>query len=120
MKPFNIEKPSETKIAESVGFFDCLNATATGHIGYFAGNPAHARALQSITPEMGKSVFRDNASVMYIGETYKGNPAFKDWSQRLTLGEKLPRGKYFRREERIRALLNTRLDTVKITTFHVQ
>ncbi|HBP7197174.1 hypothetical protein GFB57_25625 (plasmid) [Citrobacter sp. S39] len=93
MKSFNIETPSEAKI------------DVTPH---------------SFTPEMVKSVFRDNASVMYIGEIYKGNPAFKDWSQRLTLGEKLPRGKYFRKEERIRALLNTRLDTVKITTFHVQ
>lgn len=55
---------------------------------------------------------------MYIGEIYKGIPAFKDWSQRLTPGEKLPRGKYFHKEERIRALLNTRLGTVKITTFH--
>ncbi|EBZ6776901.1 hypothetical protein GQG94_004601 [Salmonella enterica] len=119
MKPFNIETPSETKLDKSVEFFDCLNATTTGHIGYFAGNPAHARSLQPITPEMVKSVFRGNASVMYIGEIYKGNPAFKDWSQQRTFGEKLPRGKYFRKEERIRALLNARLDTVKITTFHV-
>lgn len=78
MKPFNIETPSEFKI--------------------------HA-APQSITPEMVKSVFRNNASVMYIGEIYKGNPAFKDWSQRRTLGEKFPRGRYFRKEEKIRALL---------------
>lgn len=92
MKPFSIETPSETKIEA---------------------------AQQSLTPDMIKSVFRGNASVMYVGEIYKGNPAFKDWSQRLSLGEKLPRGKYFRKEERIRALLNTRQDTVKFTTFHV-
>lgn len=78
------------------------------------------RMPQSITPDLIKSVFRDNASVRFVGEIYKGNPAFKGWSQRLTSGEKLPRGKYFRKEERIRALLNTRLDTVKITSFHVQ
>lgn len=53
MKPFNIETPSETKIDvepqsitpeidESVEFSEYLNATTTGHIGYFAGNPAHA------------------------------------------------------------------------------
>lgn len=92
MKQFNIETPSETKIDV---------------------------APQSITSEMVNSVFRNNPSVIYIGEIYKGNPAFKDWSQRRTLGEKLPRGRYFRKEEKIRALHNTRLDTVKIITFNI-
>ncbi|NDO80943.1 hypothetical protein CJP72_09230 [Citrobacter sp. NCU1] len=72
MKRFNIGTPSETKIEA---------------------------APQSITPDMIKSVFRANASVMYIGDIYKGNPAFKDWSQRLTLGEKLPRGNFFEKRK---------------------
>jgi len=56
--------------------------------------------------------------MIHIGEINKGNPAFKDWSMRLSYGEKLPRGKYFHKEERIRSLLNTRIGQTKYTTIH--
>ncbi|TNV09125.1 hypothetical protein FH968_23460 [Buttiauxella sp. B2] len=55
-----------------------------------------------ITPDLIESMFRGKASVMVIGEINKGNPAFKDWSKRLSYGEKLPRGKYFRKQEESR------------------
>ncbi|HAK5802767.1 TPA: hypothetical protein H1U34_004494 [Salmonella enterica] len=72
----------------------------------------------SVSPDVIQSFFRGQASVMVIGEINNGNPAFKDWSMRLSCDEKLPRGKFFHKEERIRALLNTRIGQTKYTTIH--
>lgn len=88
---FNIESPHETSLASEA---------------------------YSVSPDVIQSVFRGQASVMVIGEINNGNPAFKDWSKRLSYGEKLPRGKYFHKEERIRALLNTRIGQTKYTTIY--
>ncbi|QXB24174.1 hypothetical protein [Lelliottia amnigena] len=60
----------------------------------------------AITPDAIKSLVRGKSSFMVFGEINKGNPAFKDWSKRLALGEKLPRGKFFRKEELMRAWIN--------------
>ena len=73
----------------------------------------------AITPDAIKYLFRGKASVMVIGEINKGNPAFKDWSKRLALGEKLPRGKFFRNEERMRAWINTPMPSVQYTSIHL-
>ena len=35
-----------------------------------------------------------------------GSPAFKDWSNRLGTGEKLPRGKYFAQQQLIRHIIS--------------
>lgn len=72
----------------------------------------------SVSPEVIKSAFRGQAAIMRIGEINTGNPAFTDWSKRLSYGEKLPRGKYFYKEERIRALLSTRTGKTRYTTIH--
>lgn len=88
---FNIEAPHETSLASEA---------------------------YSFSPDMIQSVFRGQASVTLIGEINKGNPAFTDWSKRHSDGETLPRGKYFRKEERIRSMLNTRISQVEYTTIH--
>lgn len=63
----------------------------------------------SVSPDVIQSVFRSQTSVMVIGEINKGNPAFKDWSMRLSFGEKLPRGKYFHKEQRKRSWLHSQI-----------
>lgn len=73
----------------------------------------------SVKPDVMKSIFRGNASVMFIREAHKGNPAFKDWSKRLTYGEKLPRGKFFRKEEKIRSLLSAPIPSVQCASIHL-
>ena len=78
-----------------------------------------ASEVNSVSPDLIQSVFRGKASAMVIGEINKGNPAFKDWSKRLALGEKLPRGKFFRKEERMRALINAPLPPVQYTSIHL-
>lgn len=50
-----------------------------------------------------KNIFRHPAKRMLIPGFKGGNPAFKDWADRLKKGERLPRGKYFRICERIQA-----------------
>ncbi|WP_410517845.1 hypothetical protein QNH99_23420 (plasmid) [Pantoea allii] len=37
--------------------------------------------------------------VLVIAEPYHGNPAFREWVKKLSSGEKLPRGKFFRKAE---------------------
>lgn len=86
---FNIESPHETFLASETN---------------------------SVSPDVIQSVFRGQASVMVIGEINNGNPAFTAWSKRLSYGEKLPRGKYFHKEERIRVFLRARINKVEYTT----
>jgi hypothetical protein len=73
----------------------------------------------AVTLDVVKTGFRGNTSTMVIGEMNTGSPAFKDWSKRLTCGEKLPRGKYFRREEIIRTILKAPKTTIHYTSIHV-
>lgn len=70
----------------------------------------------SVPTVLSESVFRKVLSINIIGEINKGNPAFTAWSKRLSYGEKLPRGKYFNKEERIRVFLRARLNKVEYTT----
>lgn len=89
---FNIESPHETFLASEAN---------------------------SVSPDVFQSVFQGHASVMVIGEINKGNPAFKDWSKRISLGEKLPRGKFFREQEKMRALINAPFPSVQYTSIHL-
>jgi len=68
-----------------------------------------ASEAYSVSPDVIQSAFRGQASVMTIAEMNKGNPAFTDWSKRLSYGEKLPRGKYFRKQESIRFWFSSNL-----------
>ncbi|HIC1896451.1 TPA: hypothetical protein ACW0P3_004267 [Citrobacter freundii] len=55
-----------------------------------------------LTSDMIASAFRGEEVITFVPEINKGNPAFKDWSKRLKTGERLPRGKFFRVEEKMR------------------
>lgn len=59
-------------------------------------------ATYSVPTGVIESDFRRLPSVTVIGQINKGNPAFTAWSKRLSYGEKLPRGKFFRNEEIMR------------------
>lgn len=93
MQKFSIESPAEVM----------LNATS------------HA-----FTPDSVASTFRGETAIMFVPKINKGNPAFKDWSKRLKTGERLPRGKFFRVEERMRIWRTPRklAGEVKYITLH--
>lgn len=65
------------------------------------------------------TLFRNAPSKVLIPEINKGNPAFSYWGKKLIKGEKLPRGKYFRKEEILRKWTSIDLTKSKQTTVHV-
>lgn len=60
-------------------------------------------------------VLSGEPSVTTIGAKMGGNPAFIAWADGAAKGEKLPRGRYFRMRERLRAFRTFR---TTFTTLH--
>ncbi|MFZ3896669.1 hypothetical protein [Salmonella enterica] len=52
-----------------------------------------------------KRTFRSAYNRVCVGEVKGGCPAFSFWVGKLNLGEKLPRGKYFRRIEMYNSMM---------------
>ncbi|EKS5411717.1 hypothetical protein QB953_004477 [Salmonella enterica] len=73
----------------------------------------------TMTNDIIATLFRNAPSKVLIPEINKGNPAFSYWSRKLTPGEKLPRGKYFRKEETLRQWTSISLAQSKQITVHV-
>lgn len=65
------------------------------------------------------TVFRTPPSKVLIQEINKGKPAFSYWKHKLNSGEKLPRGKYFRKEEVLRKWAKITFTQTRQTTVHV-
>lgn len=65
-----------------------------------------------------KSVMRLAPVTITLPELHSGKPAFRDWSDRLKRGERLPRGKYFAREETLRQFMALQTHTAGTATFH--
>lgn len=84
VRDFKIEEPEEGRIY-------ILSATGQLSPASFSGRHAIS-ALMRLNPE--KTVIGANAG---------GNPAFTAWADKAAKGEKLPRGRYFRMRERLRA-----------------
>lgn len=68
-------------------------------------------------------IIHGDTGYVYIPKHVSHNvpPAFVEWKDKLQQGEKLPQGKYFRRQEAVRFWLNSMVSkNLKFSTVHVE